>query len=54
MLYGCRFHRCHFVSFNSQSMIEFTLALYSAVARKSYLTIQSNTYTVDRDEFQTD
>ena len=51
MLYDC----CrHFVSFYLQSMIEFTVVLRNAVARKRYLTIQSNTFTVDIDGFQTD
>ena len=43
-----------FLSFSSQSMIEFTLALYNAVARKCYLTIQRNNFTVDIDGFQID
>ena len=53
MLYDC----CrNFVSFYSQSMIEFTFTftLHNAVARESYLTIQSATFTVDIDGFQTD
>ena len=53
MFYGCRCRR-HFVSFYSQSMIEFTVALHNAAARKHYLTIQSDTFTVDIDGFQTD
>ena len=52
MFYGCC--RRHFVSFYSQSMIDFKLALHYAVARKQYLTIQSNTFSVDIDRFQTD
>ena len=51
MSYACC---CHFVSFYSQSMIEITVTLHNAVARKRYLTIQSNTFTVDIDGFQTD
>ena len=53
MFYGCH-RRCrhHFASFYSQSMIEFTVSLCNAVARKSYLTIQSDTFTVDIDEFK--
>ena len=43
-----------FVSFYSQSMIEFTVTLLNAVARKHYLTIQSATFTVDAEGFQTD
>ena len=35
-------------------MIEFTVILHNAVARKNYLTIQSNAFTVDIDGFQTD
>ena len=54
MIYGCCFHRCHIISFYSQSMIEFTLALHNAEARKQKLTIQSATFTVDIDRFQTD
>ena len=49
-----RNNHCHFVSFYSASMIEFTVTLQSAVARKHYLTIQSNTFTVDINRFQTD
>ena len=51
MLYDC--HR-NFVSFYSQSIIEFTFTLHNAVARKRYLTIQSDTFTVHIDGFQTD
>ena len=43
-----------FVSFYLQSMIELTVVFHNAVARKRYLTIQSNTFTVDIDGFQTD
>ena len=50
MFYGC----CHFVSFYSESMIEFTVILHNALARKHYLTIQSNTSAVALDGFQTD
>ena len=51
MLYDC----CrNFVSFYSQSMIEFTFTLHNAVVRKRYLTIQSATFTVDIEGFQTD
>ena len=57
MFYGCRCRcRCcrrHFVSFYLQSMIEFTVVLHSSLARKRYFTIQSNTFTVDIDGFQT-
>jgi hypothetical protein len=55
MFHGCR-RRCrrHFASFYLQSMIEFTVALHNAVARKFYLTMQSATFTVDIDGFQTD
>ena len=53
MFYGCRCRR-HFVSFYLQSMINFTVVLHNAVARKCYFTIQSNTFTVDIDGFQTD
>ena len=35
-------------------MIEFTVILHNAVARKQYLTIQSATFTVDIYRFQTD
>jgi hypothetical protein len=52
MSYGC--HCRHIVSFYSQSMIEFTVALHNAVARKRYLTIHSNTCTVDIDELKID
>ena len=56
MFYGCRCRCCrrHFVSFYLQSMIEFTVVLHSSLARKRYFTIQSNTFTVDIDGFQTD
>ena len=58
MFYGCRSCRCrrrrHFVSFYSQSMIDFTVTLHNAVARKSYLSIQSAAFTVVIDGFQTD
>ena len=60
MFYSCRHHRCrrrcrrHFASFYSQSMIEFTVTSHNAVARKRNLTIQSATYTVDKDHCQTD
>ena len=54
MFYGCRCCRRHFVSFYLQSMIEFTVILHNSVARKRYLTIQSATFTVDIDGFQTD
>ena len=54
MFYGCRCRRRHFVSFYLQSMIEFTVALDNVVARKRYLTMQSATFTVDIDGFQTD
>jgi hypothetical protein len=54
MFYGYRRRRRHFVSYCSQSMIEFTLALHNTVARKRYLTIKSDTCTVDIDGFQTD
>ena len=55
MCYGCR-RRCrrHFASFYSESMIEFTVTFHNAVARKSYLSIQSATFTVVIDGFQTD
>ena len=53
MFYGCRCRR-HFVSFYLQSMINFTVVLHNAVARKRYFKIQSNTFTVDIDGFQTD
>ena len=58
-LYGCRHRRrrCrrrHFASFHSQPMIEFTVTLHNAVARKSYLSIESATFIVDIDGFQTD
>ena len=33
-------------------MIELTVVLHNAVARKRYLTIQSNTFTVDIGGFQ--
>ena len=52
MFYGCR--RRPFVSFYSQAMIDFTVTLHNAVSRKSYLSIQSNTFTVGIDGFQTD
>jgi hypothetical protein len=40
MFYGCRHcRRRHFASFYLQSMIEFTVALHNAVARKPYMTI---------------
>ena len=39
MFYGCRC-RHHFTSFNLQSMIEFTVALHNAVARKPDMTIK--------------
>ena len=45
---------CHFVSFYSQSMVDFKVTLHNAVARKSYLSIQSATLTVVIDGFQTD
>ena len=51
MFYGCR---RDFASFYSQSIIEFKLVLHDALARKHYLTIQSATFTVDIDGFQTD
>ena len=35
-------------------MIEFKVTLHNAVARKSYLIIESATFTVDVDGFQTD
>ena len=56
MFSGCRSCRCrrHFVSFYSQSMIDFTVTLHNAVARKSYLSIQSAAFTVDNDRCQTD
>ena len=54
MFYGCHRHCRHFTSFYLQSMIEFTVALHNAVARKRYLTIQSNNFTVDKDQCQTD
>ena len=40
MFYGCR-RRCrrHFELFTLQSMIEFTVALHNAVARKPHMTI---------------
>ena len=42
MFYGCRrcYCRCHFASFTLQSMIEFTVALHNAVARKPHMTIK--------------
>ena len=42
MFYGCRrcYCRCHFASFYLQSMIEFTVALHNAVARKPHMTIK--------------
>ena len=44
MFYGCRRCycrcRCHFASFYLQSMIEFTVALHNAVARKPHMTIK--------------
>ena len=39
MFYG--FCCCHFVSFYSQSIIEFTVALHNTVARKPYMTIKN-------------
>ena len=40
MFYGCcRCHR-HFELFTLQSMIEFTVALHNAVARKPHVTIK--------------
>jgi hypothetical protein len=54
MFYGCHSPRCHFVSFYSQSMIEFTVALHNTVARKRFLAIHSATFTVDIVGFQTD
>ena len=54
MFYGCCCRCCHFVSFYSQPMIEFTLTLHNAVARKWSLTLQIATFTVDIDGFQTD
>ena len=33
-------------------MIDFTVTLHNAVARKCYLIIQSVTFTVDLDSFQ--
>ena len=53
MFYVCCSH-CQFVSFYLQSMKEFTVSLHNAVARKRYLTIQSATFTVDKDGLQTD
>ena len=53
MFYGCR-RRRHFVSFHSESMIEFTVTWHNAVDRKQYLTIQSAIFTVGIDGFQTD
>ena len=49
MFYGCRRRRRrrHFASFYSQSMIEFKLAFYNAVARTRYLTIQRATFIAD-------
>ena len=38
----------------SQSIIEFTVILHNAVARKRYLTLQSATFTEDVDGFQKD
>jgi hypothetical protein len=35
-------------------MIEFTVTLHNAVARNCYLTIQSASFTVGVDRFQTD
>ena len=56
MIYDCCHY--HFVSFysqsQSQSMIEFTVTLHNAVARKHYLTIHSATFTGNIDGFQTD
>ena len=56
MFYGCHRRRCrrHFELFTSQSMIEFTVVSHNAVARKQYLSTQSNAFTVDKDRCQTD
>ena len=40
MFYGCHRRHRHFVSFYSQSMIEFTDTLHNAVARKLYMAIK--------------
>ena len=37
---------CHFVSFYSQSMIEFTVTLHNAVARNLYLTVHDKNETI--------
>ena len=49
MFYGCH---CHFVSFNSQSMIEFTVILHNGVARKHYLRVHNVTFIVGIDGFK--
>ena len=58
MFYGCRRCycrcRCHFASFYLQSMIEFTVALHNAVAKKPHMTIKRAAFTVDIVGFQTD
>jgi hypothetical protein len=54
MFYGCHHCHHHFVSFYSQSMIEFTVTLQNAVARKPNMTIKSAAFTVDIDGFQAD
>jgi hypothetical protein len=57
MFHSCRRRRrrrSHFVSFYSQSMIEFTVTLHNAVARKRYYIIHSASFTVDLDGFQGD
>jgi hypothetical protein len=40
MFYGCRRCRRHFELFTLQSMIEFTIALHNAIARKPHMTIK--------------
>ena len=54
MFHSCRHRRSHFVSFYSQSMIEFTVTLHNAVTRKHYFIIHSATFTVDIDGIQVD
>jgi hypothetical protein len=51
MFYDCP---CHFVSFHSQSRIEFTVTLHNAVAKNCYTTTWSATLSEDIDRFQID
>ena len=39
---------------SQQILIEFTVTLHNAVARKRYQSKQSNAFTVDKDGCQTD